>query len=118
MVRRSHFRLKYAAQSQVQQPQRDLFLQNLDEVIAINKPIFTMLIHGHNRKDKSRPASAHVVIPDSTYRRYVDHIDLFRRFPEIVAEFAPQVADLTANTLGISIRQDKKPRRNQKRNES
>ena len=118
LVPRSLFRLGYAAQSQVVLPPRDLFLENPDVIIDISKPIFTILIHGHNRKDKSRPAFAHVVIPDNTYRMYVDHINLFLRFPEIVAEFAQKIPESNTKAPDMSIRQDKKGRRNQRRNES
>src|SRR2546428_7713178 len=64
MVRPSHFRKFYAAQSLAIDPQIKLFPRKNEDVIDISKPLFAMLVHGPDSTDKSRPAFAYVVFPD------------------------------------------------------
>jgi hypothetical protein len=116
MVRPSLFRRFYAAQSLAINPQMKLFPREGEDIIDISKPLFAMLVHGPGRKDKSRPAFAYIVFPDTTYRMYVHVINLFERFPELIKEFTTPQAPEQQPESPISIQPGKKRRSKGKRN--
>jgi len=116
MVHPSHFRKTYAAQSLATLPQLKLFPLPNENLIDISKPLFAMLIHGPAIGDESRPAFAHIVFPDTTYKMYVYVINLFERFDAVVKEHtSPPIPEKQAE-LPISIQPGKKRRSKGKRN--
>jgi hypothetical protein len=116
MVRPSLFRKFYAARSLAINPQMKLFPHGGEDVIDISKPLFAMLVHGPDSKDKSRPAFAYIVFPDNTYRMYVHVINLFERFPELVKELTTLQTPQDQAESPISIQPGKKRRSKGKRN--
>ena len=92
-VRSSKFRIDL---SQTNQPS---FFDEVDESVV--PAIYVALTHGKVRWDSYDeyerwgylPGHCHLTIPDANLRGYIHKIDLFRKYPQIVAAYTPE--DLT-----------------------
>jgi hypothetical protein len=101
LVRPAEFRNAYAVMYQLAMSFVD------QETPPADGLIYTVLLHGLEPGKRGLPGFVHVAFPNPTWTRYVDRIDLLRRYPEMTQELRgemPEPVTIPAASLRRDVR--------------
>ena len=101
IVRDARFRLAYANEPQMAMP-----IIERDDIPTWERSVYALAIHGPNPRQRGLPGFMHIVFPVPDCSEYAARIDLFKRYPDIPAEFG------VSETIGIPdayLRRDAMP---------
>lgn len=97
LPRQASFRETYART-------RQLTLFGTDAPPPIDAPLYAILVHGPGPDDPSRPAFAFIGFPSPDCNEWVDKIDLFGRFHELLAPASQVEAETIEDIIQPQLR--------------
>jgi len=89
--RPANYRYDYANESQL----------SLLEPLQNNSKVYAVLIHGVDKKDRSRPAFSEIVFPEKGFESYIHKIDLFSKFDGLfkTVDKAPELKEVSPRVI-------------------